>query len=131
MGENLATHPPQAADSVLNWKRRRDSDGDTVGPARSGRVQAQLKFGCGIHKLFRREKRRVLLLGRAHAGRAGPFFAAFHFKLDALTFPQAVKVQLLEAGPMKENLLSVSRPDKAKTAITDNPFDRPFHNHLD
>ena len=76
-------------------------------------------------------KKRVLRLSRAHASRARAFFASFHFKLDGFTLSQTVEVQLLQAGPMEENLLSVSGANEAKTAITDYPFDRPLHSHLD
>ena len=98
---------------------------------RSRTVQRQLNCGSSERELLRREKQGVLHLGRAHARRARPFFAAFHFKLDGFTFSQTVEIQLLQAGPMKENLLSVSAANKPKTAIPDYPFDRPLHSHLD
>ncbi len=39
--------------------------------------------------------------------RPGSFFAAFHLKLHRLTFLQRIKVDLLKAAAMEENLLTI------------------------
>ena len=70
---------------------------------------------------------RRLGLARTNADSPWSLLPALHFKLDVLSLFQTVEIELLEAAAMEENLLSVSRSNETKAAITNNSLDCTLH----
>ena len=71
------------------------------------------------------------LLRRLYHCGTRPLLAPFHFKFNGLAFMKPVEIELLQATAMEEDLLSIRRPDKPESAISNDSFNRPLHRHLD
>jgi hypothetical protein len=54
----------------------------------------------------------------------------FQVELDGLAFPQAVKIELLQATAMKKNFLPLCGSNKPETSVPDNSLDCSLHSHL-
>jgi hypothetical protein len=54
----------------------------------------------------------------------------FHVKFDGVALSEVVKVELLKAAAVKENLPPVSAMDKTEATFASNPLNCPLHIHL-
>jgi len=55
----------------------------------------------------------------------------FHLKFHSLAFLQTIKVHLMKALAVKENLLPIRGVNETKTPIPNDTLDCALHRHLD
>ncbi len=113
---------------------RRNRFGADDGPRFPGRsaLRAHSRPEVGGNATLRvLESRRTLHLAWTYTDGSRTLLPSLQLELDVLAFLQTVKVELLEATAVEENLLPVSGPNEPKSAVADNPLDCPLHKDLD
>lgn len=70
-----------------------------------------------------------MLLGPHMMDSHGPqtILATYHHKLDGVTFPEVVKLQLLEVAAVKVYLLAFSGADVAKSLLMEDSYNLTLH----